>query len=584
MPRIPIVTIKKFHTILKSELPINAPLGRPIITTDTQEMFLGTGDTTPLIKINDVIYVDTYSNLTIDIGTIQKIYIVKDTNSHYYFYNNQYIKINGLGIIKNVKNYSDLPITNEVEGLFGIQQDETNGGCPSVYFYNKTTNIYNRMSFNNFQGNKILNFNSNGEIIKANNPNDKLNFKCGNNVHLQVVPENKEVFINQKMDVNVELEIKQYNINSGTKSSIPVALDGTTCVTYNDKIYCFGGRPSNPTNTIYTYDNVNGWVKLSAIIPANRAFMGSCVYNDKIYLFGGYNLLSSSYYTYADVYMFDPSTNTFTSKSPMNQKRHGLYSGLIGDKLWVIGGVYYTSTSSSTYADSKSIEYYDFTTDTWTLLPTSYNMPTPTYSGASFILDKEIHCIAGYSKTLSKYTDAHQVFNTETLTWSMKAVYPYSYVGLRGLSVNGLGYVAGGHPSDGLSTSKSLYIYVPKKDIWVKRYDMTTQRTNYSLVYYDNSIYAISGGYYWNNSGYSAYSRTTEVEAYTPIYDTESKDFQVILRTPQVLGTTTTVSNLINEATGEIGRLTTLENGQYWEYGDWNTNGKVEVLVKRFNY
>ena len=46
------ITQTRFNTLVKSELPTSAPDGVPIFTTDTNELFVGAGDSMPLQRVN----------------------------------------------------------------------------------------------------------------------------------------------------------------------------------------------------------------------------------------------------------------------------------------------------------------------------------------------------------------------------------------------------------------------------------------------------------------------------------------------------------------------------------------------------
>lgn len=76
----------------------------------------------------------------------------------------------------------------------------------------------------------------------------------------------------------------------------------------------------------------------------------------------------------ANVFIYDPDTDTWTSRTPMPTPRGGAHAVEVGGKICVIGG--YTSSAQPTGnigMDMGSTEEYDPTTDSWTI-----KQPMPT--------------------------------------------------------------------------------------------------------------------------------------------------------------------------------------------------------------
>ncbi|TNJ53593.1 hypothetical protein FE784_40350 [Paenibacillus hemerocallicola] len=72
-------------------------------------------------------------------------------------------------------------------------------------------------------------------------------------------------------------------------------MDGLTAVTFNNKIYIFGGRdPSLPSSKIFEFDPIaNILVQKQSTMPVGRLSLSATVIGGKIYLFGGQKSLVS---------------------------------------------------------------------------------------------------------------------------------------------------------------------------------------------------------------------------------------------------------------------------------------------------
>lgn len=123
-----------------------------------------------------------------------------------------------------------------------------------------------------------------------------------------------------------------------TKTSMPTARMGPAAAVIRDTIYVFGGSTSvgsGATTVHQCYDpNTDNWAS-KANLPSARYGLGGFSCKNVAYAIGGYNY--SSYFTNVDVY--NPSTNSWSSETPMQYARQSIAVGLVGNnKVYVIGG------------------------------------------------------------------------------------------------------------------------------------------------------------------------------------------------------------------------------------------------------
>lgn len=119
-------------------------------------------------------------------------------------------------------------------------------------------------------------------------------------------------------------------------------------------------------------------------------------YNGKIYyVAGGTNYKNN----FTDIKVFDPKTNTFTSK--LNKPTSTQWTGItiLNDKIYCIGGMNILNTSWSEWTAKSNNECYDLITETWT---TKTNMITPRANFAIGGCGNKIYCIGGNNKQYNR--------------------------------------------------------------------------------------------------------------------------------------------------------------------------------------
>src|SRR3989304_6650457 len=94
-------------------------------------------------------------------------------------------------------------------------------------------------------------------------------------------------------------------------------------------------------------------------MPTNRWGHSAVVLNGKIYVFGGRAVGQP----YTSVEMYDPQTNTWTTKSNMPTARYCLTTCVFNDNIFAIGG-WAHSASGPLY---DKVEIYNPESDVWLL-------------------------------------------------------------------------------------------------------------------------------------------------------------------------------------------------------------------------
>ena len=168
-------------------------------------------------------------------------------------------------------------------------------------------------------------------------------------------------------------------------------------------IYVVGGNYFQ--NDCYAYDpSTDTWNILAPIpVPNGGGALSVTAYNGLIYTFGGSNYPPWVAFSY--VFAYNPQTNTWdtTTLTPMPTARFGLYTYLVGDTIYAVGG----SQSEGT-ALAKVETYYPLT-DTWGSKP---DMPNAYAWFAGAVAYNKIYVIAG---TLDWNTSDYSVWEYDIL-------------------------------------------------------------------------------------------------------------------------------------------------------------------------
>ncbi|XP_054159334.1 uncharacterized protein LOC128957570 [Oppia nitens] len=266
------------------------------------------------------------------------------------------------------------------------------------------------------------------------------------------------------------------NVNrSSTLSSSSVSLQQTkTSKYYNENfIYICGG---NYKNKCYKYDiRKKVWQQIASMNYGRRGFSLITLYNQ---LFAIEGLNDEPYYS---VEVYDPYNNFWRLGSSLNIKRQYYGATVLYNNIYVCGGSYNDWI--------KSCEYYTPSTDEWMF-------STPLTSGRSELAlvahDGYIYAIGGRDN--SNYgLDLVERFNTQNKIWSRMANMLFKRTQCASASFMGSIYVCGGiyNTNDSYYYTNSCEKYDSDKNQWTSIANMTTSRSDFHLLVYNDKLYAI---------------------------------------------------------------------------------------------
>ena len=286
------------------------------------------------------------------------------------------------------------------------------------------------------------------------------------------------------------------------KANMPTARYLMAAGAIDGKIYVVGGstyherggyeRGKMGTNKLEVYDPATDTWTTKTNMPTERHQMAAGAIDGKLYVVGGWNTHWRSEMGINKLEVYDPATDTWSTKANMPTSRDGPAAAAIDGKLYVVGG--WNGTDFT-----PALEVYDPATNTWS---TKANMPTPRINPAAVAIDGKLYVVGGRnvpptthcSSGCQNYNtglDVLEVYDPVTDTWSTKANMPTGRHGLAAVPIFGLLYAVGGQNSQGLS--KKLEVYDPVTDDWSTLDDMSTARRWLAAAAIDGKIYAAGG-------------------------------------------------------------------------------------------
>jgi N-acetylneuraminic acid mutarotase len=264
-------------------------------------------------------------------------------------------------------------------------------------------------------------------------------------------------------------QVQAYNpvTNSwNSKCDIPTPVGGSAYGVIDGKLYVVGGSAnfSYWTNILQVYDSAsNSWTSGAPLTIPNIGEAQAGVIDDKLYVAGGrrcYDGNTGGGYSVNSLWVYDPATNTWSPKAPMSTYRGAAAAAVINGKLYVLGGYSRNDEGpdNSTYT-YNTMEVYDPATDTWS---TKAPMPTNRWYHNVAVVNGILYVMGGYSSInngISEIIDTVYAYDPVTNTWTTNTTLP-GWV-LRPISavIDGVLYVAGGVNNS--SITDNLWAFTP---------------------------------------------------------------------------------------------------------------------------
>ncbi len=176
--------------------------------------------------------------------------------------------------------------------------------------------------------------------------------------------------------------IERYNISTDQwhtlSTKLPRPRSSNALALVKDKVYLLGGWDSTPKfeddkeghflSAIDVFDlRTESVSTIQSLMPQPlRRALTAVTSNDEIYLLGGIGEGSSHFQWIANVTVFDTSTQTWYEKSPLPFATFAPGAGIIGDSIYLMGGMILKNLGNFDLNYVDDIYRYDFVTNEWT--------------------------------------------------------------------------------------------------------------------------------------------------------------------------------------------------------------------------
>jgi N-acetylneuraminic acid mutarotase len=204
----------------------------------------------------------------------------------------------------------------------------------------------------------------------------------------------------------------------------------------------------------------------------------SAVVNGKIYVIGGFDGTAGL----SSVEEYDPITDTWTFKAPMNDALSQHEIAVVDTKIYVIGG-----TINFPNPVSATLEYNP-QTNTW---QTKADMPTARRNLTAAVINNKIYVIGGLNAANQEIPTV-EMFDPRTNTWAPKANMNIAKTNATASVVHDKIYILGGFKQNG--PLSNIEEYDPSSDIWNLLPYTIVARNLHTTAVVNEKIYIIGGG------------------------------------------------------------------------------------------
>lgn len=182
----------------------------------------------------------------------------------------------------------------------------------------------------------------------------------------------------------------------------------------------------------------------------------------------------------------------------MPTPRHGLTASVVDGKIYLISG-FQNSDNSNYLLDYGSVknEVYDPETNTWTTKP---SIPNGVFHAVSATVGDKIYVLGGAEATLALFgpSSFNQVYDTKQETWTLASAVPVGIdAAAGGITIGAFTSkricVFGGFIDSSYEPCNLTQIYNPDKDVWVTGAQMPTPHALFGVANVNDELYAIGG-------------------------------------------------------------------------------------------
>jgi large repetitive protein len=290
----------------------------------------------------------------------------------------------------------------------------------------------------------------------------------------------------------------------GTSEPLPEQLLDPAGAVLEGKLYVIAGKTSSTghQSTVYVYDPATEvWTTTAPLPGPGVEDAAAAVHDGRLYVFGGATGPFSG--AVANTAVYDPATEAWTSLQPMPDARGGAAAAVLGDEIYVVGGMAGDGGSLS------SVLVFDTSTGTWR---SSTPMPTARDNPGAFVADGKLHVFGGRTRlsdgqTVDGQLAVHEMYDPELDSWENRAEMPTGRRTFVTIEMDGAALVIGGEQREDGGAFDNNELYDAATDQWRILTPLPTARHGAAGGLIDGRVHVVGGGI----TGGSSYSGVHEV-------------------------------------------------------------------------
>jgi N-acetylneuraminic acid mutarotase len=270
------------------------------------------------------------------------------------------------------------------------------------------------------------------------------------------------------------------------------------------------------------------WVPRTDVIGETfgRGLHASGVIGNVIYVAGGGYLGTSAWGSYQTALAYDPTSDTWSARTPMPTKRTAPASAVASymgeQRLYVIGGADLTEFPLFHFTHSD-IEEYDPVANTWRTVGAGMPSGTYTWGSCAVVVDNLVYIVGGTNDLFGSATTRVVAYDPDTDGYASLSPMPIGASDGVCAVVNRNIYYFGGYLSGswGAPPSSLVFVYDIDDNSWqTVSTPMPVARANAAAIVIGDSVYIVGG---WDASGnYGGLYNTIDV--YDPALDEWTPD------------------------------------------------------------
>ena len=291
-----------------------------------------------------------------------------------------------------------------------------------------------------------------------------------------------------------------------SKTVLPVTLSDYQAVSHKTHVYVIGGQKgcvSSDTcagtvvNTVYQYDTKLDKYTTKAAMPAVRFRYASAVVGDKIYIIGGLTADTPTGMLKTTL-IYDITNDSWSTGPDMAAGRSDTCAAVVGSKIYVVAG--YQSIEPINVLDTVEVLDTAAASPAWTTAP---SLPAKRGDITCASSGGKVYAIGGYYDPTGTWKpgafhDTMFEFTPGAAAWAEKAKMPSSRGDKAAVTMSdGSIIVVGGetHAREEQSqiAAHPVEQYYPAHDTWVPKASIPTARFRFGAAQVDDIVYAMGG-------------------------------------------------------------------------------------------